>query len=95
MHFRSRFRLPALITAAGLIPIGLIGTVAAARSPAHVVKAERSVLTAAQVRRAYDLAFARPPTDGELAFCRRFAAKHGLTQLCLVLLNTNEFSYID
>jgi hypothetical protein len=47
------------------------------------------------VRRAYDLALARQPTDAELAFGRRFAAKHGLTQLCLVLLNTSEFSYID
>jgi hypothetical protein len=51
--------------------------------------------TAAQVRRAYDLAFARQPTDAELAFCRRFAEAHGLAQLCLVLLNTNEFSHID
>jgi hypothetical protein len=31
----------------------------------------------------------------ELAFSERFAAKHGLTQLCLVLLNTSEFSYVD
>jgi hypothetical protein len=49
----------------------------------------------AQVRRAYDLAFARQPTSAELTFCIRFAEEHGLTQLCLVLLNTNEFSYID
>lgn len=46
---RSRFRLATLIAAAGLIPLGLGGTAAAARSPAHVVKTERSVLTAAQV----------------------------------------------
>jgi hypothetical protein len=51
--------------------------------------------TTAQVRRAYDLALARQPTDAELAFGRRFAAKYGLTQLCLVLLNTGEFSYVD
>jgi hypothetical protein len=51
--------------------------------------------TTAQVRRAYDLALARQPTNVELAFGRRFAAKHGLAQLCLVLLNTNEFSNID
>ena len=37
---------------------------------------------------------ASPPTT-ELAFGQRFAAEHGLTQLCLVLLNTSEFSYID
>jgi hypothetical protein len=62
---------------------------------AERLKREAPDGTAAQVRRAYDLAFARQATDGELAFCRRFAAKHGLTQLCLVLLNTNEFSSID
>jgi hypothetical protein len=51
--------------------------------------------TTAQVRRAYDVAFARQPTAGELAFGQRFAARHGLAQLCLVLFNTSEFSYID
>jgi hypothetical protein len=48
-----------------------------------------------QVRRAYKLALARQPTDREFAFCQRFAGKHGLAQLCLVLLNTSEFSYVD
>jgi hypothetical protein len=51
--------------------------------------------TAAQVRRAYELCFARPATDAEVAFARDFAGKHGVSQLCLVLLNTNEFSCID
>jgi hypothetical protein len=48
-----------------------------------------------QLGRAYALAFARQPTDTELAFGQRFAGEHGLTQLCLVLLNTSEFSYLD
>jgi hypothetical protein len=50
--------------------------------------------TSAQVRRAYDLCFGRQPTDAELALGQRFAAEHGLTQFCLVLLNTSEFSYV-
>jgi len=50
---------------------------------------------AAQVRRAYELCFARQATDAEVAFGQGFASKHGLTQLCLVLLNANEFSCID
>ncbi|HKB41140.1 MAG TPA: DUF1553 domain-containing protein, partial [Gemmataceae bacterium] len=62
---------------------------------AERLKREAPQGTTAQVRRAYDLAFSRQPTAGELAFGQRFAAKHGLTQLCLVLLNTSEFSYID
>jgi hypothetical protein len=49
MRFRSRSRLATLIAAAGLIPLGLGGTAVAAHSPAHVVKTERPVLTAAQV----------------------------------------------
>ena len=62
---------------------------------AERLKREAPQGTAAQVRRAYDLAFARQPTDAELAFGQRFAAEHGLTQFCLVLLNTSEFSYVD
>ena len=50
---------------------------------------------AARVRRAYELAFARRATDAEVAFGQDFAAKHGLSQLCLVLLNTNEFVYLE
>src|SRR5262249_3462539 len=46
---------------------------------AERLKREASHGTAAQVRRAYALAFARQPTDGELAFCQRFAERHGLT----------------
>ncbi|HEY2505074.1 MAG TPA: S8 family serine peptidase [Streptosporangiaceae bacterium] len=49
MHFR--FRLAALIAAAGLLPLGLSGPAAAAHSPARVLRGERPVLTAAQVSR--------------------------------------------
>ncbi len=51
--------------------------------------------TAAQVRRAYALAFARQPAAEELAFGERFIAAHGLGQFCLVLMNANEFMYVD
>jgi hypothetical protein len=48
---RYRFRLPALIAAAGLISLSLSGTaVAAHSSPTSAVKGQQSVLTAAQVR---------------------------------------------
>jgi hypothetical protein len=50
---------------------------------------------AAQVRRAYALALAREPSAEEAAFAQRFAKEHGLAQLCLVLLNLNEFVYVD
>jgi hypothetical protein len=62
---------------------------------AERLKRETPSETTAQVRRAYELSFARRATDAEVAFGRGFAEKHGLSQLCLVLLNTNEFSFID
>jgi hypothetical protein len=62
---------------------------------AQRLKREAPEGTGDQVRRAYELSFARRPTDEELAFGERFVERHGLTQLCLVLLNTNEFSYVD
>ncbi len=50
MRFRSRFRLAALLTAAGLLPLAISGTAAAARAPGHAIfKGKHSILTAAQV----------------------------------------------
>src|SRR5215470_14743406 len=52
MRFRSRFRLAALLTAAGLLPLAISGTAAAASAPGHTVfKGKHSILTAAQVER--------------------------------------------
>jgi hypothetical protein len=49
----------------------------------------------AQLRRAFELAFARLPADEEASQAEAFVAAHGLPQLCLVLLNTSEFLYVD
>jgi len=48
-----------------------------------------------QVTRAYWLAYSRPPTVEETKLARDFVAEAGLTQLCLVLLNTNEFLSVN
>ena len=48
-----------------------------------------------QVRRAYTLLFARPPTPHELAGATTFASQQGLFALCRTLLNSNEFVYVD
>jgi hypothetical protein len=50
---------------------------------------------AAQVRRAYALAFARQPGQDEEAFGQRFVAEHGLGQFCVVVLNASEFMFVD
>jgi subtilisin family serine protease len=53
MRFHSRFRLAALLATAGLLPLAISGTAAAAGPPAHhfTFKGTKSVLTAAQVER--------------------------------------------
>ena len=48
-----------------------------------------------QIARAYRLAFGRKAAPEEIRFGQRFAARHSLAQLCLVLFNTNEFLYVD
>lgn len=49
----------------------------------------------AQIRRAYQLCYARDPDDAELAALGPFVAQHGAAELCRVLFNSNEFLYVD
>jgi hypothetical protein len=48
-----------------------------------------------RIVRAYRLAFSRAPSDRELELARNFIAQQGLEQFCLVLMNTNEFLFVD
>lgn len=66
-----------------------------ARHFADRVEREAGADPAARVRRAYELAFARPPDDAEAEKARRFADGNGLFALCRALLNANEFVYVD
>jgi mono/diheme cytochrome c family protein len=50
---------------------------------------------AAQVERGVYCALGRPPTSGEKEALTRYAAKHGLANLCRVLFNLNEFVFVD
>jgi hypothetical protein len=51
--------------------------------------------TAAQVGRAYELVYSRPPKPEEQAEAVQFVGDHGLPALCRVLFNTNEFLYVE
>lgn len=51
--------------------------------------------SAAQVRRAYALAFSREPTAQETRFGQEYIAAHGLAEYCLVLFNLNELMFVD
>jgi cytochrome c553 len=49
----------------------------------------------AQAERAIRLAFGRKPTQAEIENAARLIESAGLFQLCRILLNTNEFVYVD
>jgi hypothetical protein len=48
-----------------------------------------------QVRLAYRLALSRDPTDTECDRLVAFAARHGMPNACRVLLNSNEFIFVQ
>lgn len=49
----------------------------------------------AKVARAFYLALGRPPEAAELRQLRGYAAEHGFPNLCRLLFNLNEFSFVD
>ena len=48
-----------------------------------------------EIRRAWRLALGRHPTDTELSVMLPYREKHGLANACRVLLNSNEFMFVD
>ena len=48
-----------------------------------------------RVRRAYELALNRPPTPAELPELTAYLGEHGLANLCRVILNSNEFMFVN
>ncbi len=48
-----------------------------------------------QVARAYSLAFGHEPSEGDRDKLIHFAKTHGMPSLCRILLNLNEFSFVD
>lgn len=62
---------------------------------AERLRAEAGGDVAAQVDRAYRLAFARPSGADERATAVEFVSQHGLAALCRVIFNANEFLYVE
>ncbi len=48
-----------------------------------------------KIRRALTLALQRPPSPTELATLEPYTARHGLAATCRVILNLNEFVFVD
>ncbi len=62
---------------------------------AERLRGEAGDESAAQVMRAYQLCYGRPPSGSQSAACCEFVEEHGLTALCRVLLNTSEMIYVE
>jgi Protein of unknown function (DUF1549)/Protein of unknown function (DUF1553)/Planctomycete cytochrome C len=61
---------------------------------AQRVRRDAGDVPAAQVRRAFLLAFGREPTEIEITPSLRLIEQHGLAALCRALYNANEFLYV-
>ncbi len=57
--------------------------------------AERISAEPEPVAAAFTLALARSPNPSELETLNDYAAEHGLAATCRLILNLNEFSFID
>ncbi len=62
---------------------------------AERIQREAGDAPAAQIERAFALAFQRPPDDSERASCVEFRRRRSLEELCRALLNVNELVYVD
>ncbi|HKS35861.1 MAG TPA: DUF1553 domain-containing protein, partial [Verrucomicrobiae bacterium] len=51
--------------------------------------------TEEQITLAYELAISRPPTKVEMDELSAYARKHGLANLCRLILNSNEFMFVN
>ncbi len=49
----------------------------------------------AQITELYKLVFLRPPSEKEMKELEAYAAKHGLENLCRMILNCSEFMFVD
>jgi hypothetical protein len=62
---------------------------------AERLQRESGKKTDQQIRRAYQLSYARDPDDEELNLTSRFVNQHGLSAMCRVIFNSSEFLYVD
>jgi hypothetical protein len=69
-------------------------TVAMAKHFAARMEREASS-TEARIERAFRVAVGRAPSAGERATLVEFAGQHGLANACRVILNLNEFAFVD
>ena len=87
-----------IVTTTALQSLALMNNDFMLRQAAHLaerLQREAGPEAAVQVRRAFQLAFARPPSAEEAAAAQAFLHTDSLAALCRLLLNANEFAYVD
>ncbi|MGI8978051.1 MAG: PSD1 and planctomycete cytochrome C domain-containing protein [Pirellulaceae bacterium] len=62
---------------------------------AERLKAEAGENQNAQVARLFELILLRPPRESEATALRAYLEKHGLSNACRLLLNSNEFMFVN
>jgi hypothetical protein len=62
---------------------------------AHRIRCDAGEDVTAQVRRAYELAYARQADEREIAVVAPFIRRNGLEAFCRVVFNSNEFVQVD
>ena len=65
------------------------------RKFAERLKTEAGTNVSAQVKRGFELAFMRIPKKDEQIIIEDFVKKNGLPAFCRVLINANEFIYLN
>ena len=63
-------------------------------NPSQIVDSDKSK-TDKQIERAFRLILGRNPAETEIDEVRIFTAEHGLANLCRLLLNSNEFLFVN
>jgi hypothetical protein len=48
-----------------------------------------------QIKTAFELAYGRAATTGEIALLVAYTRRHGLANLCRLIVNSNEFLYVN
>ncbi len=85
------------VTVTPLQALAMLNNPFVLRQCEHFAERVRGITSdpAGQVRVAYRLALGRDPGDEQARELVRYASEHGLANMCRVILNSNEFLFVD
>lgn len=86
---------PANLTPARVVTTTVLQALALSNNDFMLQQARYLAERSGTVERAFELAYQRKPTADEAAAAEALAQKHGLFAVCRMLLNGNEFVYVD